>query len=79
MKKKPANKSHDCFTQANEQLAEHNTELDLRMSFNFDEPSKVSGRVRLAIGTVKKDSKKRAPAKTVLASFCPFCGVNLEE
>jgi len=78
MKKKTAVKrKHECFDQVNSQLAEHNTELDFRSTFNMS-TGILDFRGSLVVGTSKIDSKARGAAKTVVASHCPFCGIKLK-
>ena len=59
-----------CVELANQKLAEHNTQI---------EPIIVFGQDRLGIGirTTLVTQKKRARPKTIMASFCPFCGSKL--
>lgn len=61
-----------CAEQVNEQLKPYNTELDRSMSMSL-KTGELSLAIRIA--TRKHDSKVRKPARTVIASFCPFCGV----
>jgi len=74
-KRKPA---HFCVSQINELLKPHNTMLDLSMSLDFDsKPVKTT--VSTIVATTKIDKTKRKPPKMVVATFCPFCGVELSK
>lgn len=70
MAKKPT-KTCDCIGKVNAALEEYNTQLDL--AFN------TAGKVAVTVATVRintlRDGKK---AKTVIAAFCPFCGIKLD-
>lgn len=64
----------ECIERVNKGLAEHNTCLSQVTMVNF----KTGGaRQSLTIGTEKIESKRGKP-KTVLPSFCPFCGERVE-
>lgn len=65
-----------CIEQVNEQLAEHNSALDLAQTMDFGPPLRI--RVHLQIAT-RKIHPSRKPAKAVLASFCPFCGKSTQD
>lgn len=76
MKKKPAKQQpHKCFNQVNEQLKPFNTQLEEKFQMDFG-----SGRAKVlyVIATHRIDPTKRKPAKAVVASFCPFCGIKLD-
>lgn len=68
------NQSHTCFDQLNQHLKPHNGRL--AMGIQITETMGLQG--RLLIATEKIDKTKRKPVPSVMASFCPFCGVKLE-
>jgi hypothetical protein len=59
----------NCIDQANAKLLEHNTKIEPMFGM-------LPGRMHEVIGTrtVKVNKSKRGNAKTILATFCPFCG-----
>lgn len=61
-----------CLPQAQKALKEHNTEIvtHFRMNGKMTPPS---------VATAKINSKSRQQAKTVLCSYCPFCGKKYSE
>jgi hypothetical protein len=61
-----------CLEQVNAELAKHNTTLDLAAS--LDRENLTFCMDNLIIATRKIDTKQRGPTKTMIASFCPFCG-----
>lgn len=63
-----------CIELADKALAVHNTQLD-----PIFRP--LPGRLSQVVGirTVKIDRKKRGLPKTLMASFCPFCGIKLDD
>lgn len=63
--------NHDCVPRINALLAEHNTQLACAISFS--EPTLEL----ILVATVKLDGKARKKPQSMFASFCPFCGVNL--
>lgn len=66
----------DCIQKVNELLKEHNTQLDIPITFSFN-VDKTPGALkadRVTIATKKLESKKRGDAKKVLPAYCPFCG-----
>ena len=66
--------SHDCFEKFDAKLAEHNGRLAIGLQV-----TKTMGlKARLLIATEKIDKSKRGPVPSVMASYCPFCGVKLE-
>ena len=65
---------HECFTKFNEVLAGHNGRLATALQVT----ETLGLRSRLLIATEKIDSKKRKPVPSVVASHCPFCGVQLD-
>lgn len=65
--------SHDCAKQVNEQLAAYNTRLGMAISLN--NPS----RELIPLLTVKADDKVRRKPVSMYATYCPFCGVKLED
>ena len=67
-------KGHDCFQKFDEKLAEHNGRLGMGLQVTED----LDLKTRLLIATEKIDKTKRKPVPSVMASFCPFCGVKLE-
>jgi hypothetical protein len=64
------NGSCSCWRQCDKELAKGGTELDV--AFSWD------GHQYLPIKTIRIDGK-RNPPKTVLCSYCPFCGAKLKE
>ena len=61
----------DCVGHVNAILAPFNTELDLAVGLpRFEAMS-------FFVSTRKKDSGQRGKPKSVIASFCPFCGTSL--
>jgi hypothetical protein len=79
-KRTPAKRSkpkHLCFEQVDEELRKHNTRLVRPVQVDFNHQP-VRLRMHLALATEKIDRKKRHPAKTVVAAYCPFCGKKLD-
>lgn len=66
--------SHACFKQFDDHLKEHNG----RLSMGLQVTEGLGLQARLLIATEKIDRAKRKPVPSVMASFCPFCGVKLE-
>jgi hypothetical protein len=66
--------SHDCFNKFDEHLHAHNG----RLAMGLQVTEKMGLRARLLIATEKIDKSKRKTVPSVMASFCPFCGVKLE-
>ena len=64
-----------CITKINEKLAEHNTQISTSLTVSRDLTTMGIG---LQVPTHKIDSKRRKPAMTLLATFCPFCGKKWE-
>jgi hypothetical protein len=67
--------SHDCFEVFNKTLAERNGTLAMGLQIT----ETMGLQTRLLIATEKIDKTKRKPVPSVMASFCPFCGVRLIE
>lgn len=64
----------NCLEQVNEELLQHNTRLKRELMLNF-KTGEATMTKQVFLATEKVDSKKkREPAKSVLASYCPFCG-----
>ncbi len=59
-----------CIDTIDEMLAKHNTKLDVVLF--------ITGDCVASIATIKKDKKKSGKPKTMLPSFCPFCGVKYD-
>jgi hypothetical protein len=57
----------DCVKLSNEELAKHNTRLELAFTMTGVMPN-------VLISTEKVDTKKRAGPIRLFAAFCPFCG-----
>ena len=72
---KPA-KPCDCVKQVDEQLKPFNTCLAKSITMTTDGKSRSLG-IALSIETSKLNSKVRGSKKTVMPTFCPFCGVKL--
>lgn len=66
--------SHECFKKFDDHLAAHNG----RLAMGLQVTEKMGLNARLLIATEKIDKAKRKPVPSVMATFCPFCGVNLE-
>ena len=64
------NGSCSCWKDVDKQLSKQETGSELDLFFTF------SGRVYVKVATYRTDNKRKPP-KTVLASFCPFCGKKL--
>lgn len=64
-------KEHNCVHEINEELRAHNSILSQALS--------LSGRELIALSTTKLDSKKRGRPINVFASYCPFCGIQLNK
>jgi len=65
--------SHDCIKRINEQLAEYNTAISVALS--IESPS----RELIVVGTHKINDSVRKKPMSMFASFCPFCGIKLNE
>lgn len=74
MAKKKAARSCRCAEQVNEQLAKFNTRLERPMLLNL---TTGESRCGLEIAAAKVNPKLRGRKKTVLATYCPFCGKRL--
>ena len=61
------NHNHKCLKDLNKALEHHNTKL----------VGNLIGTNAVLIETEKVDSKTRGRPKTVVATFCPFCGKKL--
>ena len=63
----------DCIRKVNKLLAEHNTEIQTVSLFS------PKGRIeeRLAVPTVRLDTKKRVGPMKLFATFCPMCGAEI--
>ncbi len=66
--------SCSCANLVDNRLRDFNTRLVKQICLNMDTRSADAA---LTIATEKIDAKKRAPKKTVLATYCPFCGRKL--
>ena len=66
--------AHTCFEQFDQHLAPHNG----RLAMGLQVTEKMGLRARLLIATEKIDKAKRKPVPSVMANYCPFCGVKLE-
>ena len=64
----------NCILQVNEQLKEHNTQLDTPIWMTPDPRHSA-----VFLSTVKLDKSKRGTAKRVIAAYCPFCGKSVDE
>lgn len=65
-----------CVDKVNEKLKDYNTILSKTLILNF---TTGKANTNISIATEKIDVKKRGKAKTVLATYCPFCGINLQK
>ena len=61
-----------CWAEVNKQLDKQGTNSELSQSFTF------TGHHYLQVRTENKVKSRKSP-KTVLASYCPFCGEKLKE
>lgn len=66
--------SHYCFEKFDAMLVERNG----RLAFGLQVTETLDLNARLLIATEKIDKTKRKPVPSVMASFCPFCGVKLK-
>jgi len=64
-----------CVEAANAQLREHNTKIDQTLMIN---PKSGDMKMMVMVPTVKANRKDRKPALKVAASFCPMCGVPID-
>ena len=67
--KKTAKKSHDCVNNLNKLLAEKNTILNV----NLMKPDQVF----ISTDIIKKKRGQRGVS--VIATYCPFCGIKYED
>ena len=63
----------DCIEKLNELLKPRNTLINV----SFDLLGKMP--MRTIISTVKYDDKNRMEERTIIATYCPFCGQKYEE
>lgn len=61
----------DCVDHVNAILVPFNTELDLAIGGPRFKP------ISFLVSTRKKDSGQRGKPRSMIASFCPFCGASL--
>lgn len=61
------NHKHKCFKELNKELEQHNTKL----------VGNLLGIDYVLVETEKIETKKRGRPKSVIASYCPFCGKKL--
>ncbi len=63
-----------CIATTNNGLAEYGAQLDLATMINKE------GRIRrdIQIKTKRLDAKKRTSVPFMVATFCPFCGVEIK-
>lgn len=71
---KPAKKTKrcNCIALVNKALEEFNTCVHQELQFNFT--THESGLSGCIVKTSKINDDKRKPARTVMATYCPFCG-----
>jgi hypothetical protein len=74
-KAKAKTKGCDCFNKVNEALKPYNT--CLKKTITMTQGATLSMGLAMTIATEKIDSTKRKPAKSVMPTYCPFCGVKL--
>lgn len=67
----------DCYLQVNRQLAEHNTELDVGSQLLRTPKMRIIPVIYIA--TRKVDSSKRVSAARIIAAYCPFCGMKIDD
>jgi hypothetical protein len=65
--------SHDCIDRIDKALLEHSTRLSI--AFTLSNPS----RELIQVATMKSDPSSKKKPKVMYASFCPFCGLSLEQ
>lgn len=70
MSRQMKNGKCSCWKTIDKKLSEHNTRLS--QSFTF------TGHLYLNVGTENIEKSRKSP-KTVIASYCPFCGEKLKE
>ncbi len=65
---------HNCIKELDAKLADHNGRIatGFRLSQDLSELS-----LTILVGTEKIDKAKRKPIPPVIATFCPFCGVDM--
>lgn len=75
MKKRRKFQTCDCIKHSNLQLAEmgSNTRIDVPFEINFKTRKMMPPRCMIA--TCKADAKKRERPMTMVATYCPICGV----
>ena len=73
MSKQQKNGKCSCWASVNRRLKSSETELSL--SFTWTNPTHYY----LQVATERTDGNNRKKKKTVLASYCPFCGKKLTE
>lgn len=66
-----------CIDKMDKLLAAHNTELDTNFVLTVGERSKVKFHQLVRIATKKIDKGIRGKLKSVVPTYCPFCGVKL--
>jgi hypothetical protein len=69
--------THKCFKAADKKLADKNTRLSMGTAVMYPAPRKMAFVARPVIETMKVDSARRGRPVTVMATYCPFCGVKL--
>lgn len=63
--------AHDCVTRVNEKLALHNTKLAEIISLS-EKPREL-----IQVTTTKRNAAARGKPVAMFASYCPFCGAEL--
>lgn len=63
--------NHDCVAKINELLKPRNTQLAPILA--------VSSREYIQLQTCKLDSKTKGKPLALFSTYCPFCGVKLNE
>lgn len=70
-KRKPKSGPCTCANLIDNKLRDYNTRLARQFTLDFEAGTAGAS---IVIQTEKIDSKKREKAKTVLPTYCPFCG-----
>jgi len=66
----------ECLEKVDAQLAQYNTRVGTALSLSEDMSQMW---VDIVISSEKVEKKKRGRARTIVAAYCPFCGVKREK
>ena len=64
----------ECVSKINEKIAPGNARIEQSLVITPD----LGLKVRILIATERIDKTKRKPVPRVVASYCPFCGEELQ-